>query len=286
MLTKTEEADRDQILIYLSEYGGLTYEDTVWCFSVEDDAVFRTRLQHILTKQGNKWVNFTRKYPWEFFLDLYEEHQIVPITINDPRYPLYLSEIYQPPLVLFSQGKLTLLDQPALSVVGSRQLSTYGKNLIHKLVPALAQKLIIVSGMAAGADSQAHLSTIHAHGQTIGVIGTGLTNVYPRHNGDLQAYMGKHQLLVSPLPNLADVRKWHFPYRNRVIAGLSQGCLVVQAAKRSGSLITANYALQENRNVYASPASLFAQECLGNLELIQAGAKLVCQPSDILEDYI
>lgn len=207
------------------------------------------------------------------------------MTLLDVDYPSALAEIYQPPVLLFYRGRRELLTQRKLAIVGARMCTTYSQHCLRQLLPELVQaNLVTVSGLASGVDTLVHQETLIAGGQTIAVIGNGLNISYPRTNQLLQARLGQEGLVLSEYLPDAPPQKFHFPQRNRIIAGLAVGTLVTEAKQRSGSLITANLALQENRNVYAIPGGLFSPLSVGTNELIQAGALPVLKASDILDD--
>lgn len=216
----------------------------------------------------------------------YEINDIAVITIFDPQYPRYLKEIYQPPWALFAKGDLSLLEkEPMLAVVGSRQATQYGKNAIRMMFPELiAGGITIVSGLARGIDALAHEYAIKNGGKTIAVIAGGFYHIYPKENLNLAQEMMKSQLVISEYPPDTKPLKWHFPARNRIISGLSRGTLIVEAKRKSGSLITANYAVNEGRDVFSLPGSIFNPFSTGANELIQQGAKLVTSAGDILEE--
>ena len=210
------------------------------------------------------------------------------LTILDKRYPSQLQEIYSPPVVLFYQGDLELLDsKKLLGVVGARQCSSYALQALTQLLPnVIQQKLILVSGLAKGDDGLSHQLALKHHGKTIAVIGNGLDISYPSCNRALQTQIAHAGLLLSEYPLESRPLKYHFPLRNRIIAGLCQTVLVVEARHHSGSLITANLALQENRNVLALPGRINDIYSTGCNELIAAGAKPVLNSNDILEEFI
>lgn len=203
-------------------------------------------------------------------------------TIIDADYPTLLKEMYLPPIVLYYQGDWSLTKGNLLGVVGSRLISDYGKNVVRDIVPAIVQAgVVTVSGLAKGIDYEIHKQTIQNGGQSIAVIGTGLDRSYPAENRELQAQMAIHQLVISEYPLGTGPQKLHFPMRNRIIAGMTQGVLVIEAKERSGSLITANLALQENREVFAIPGNILNPAYKGTNQLIQAGAKAVLSYDDI-----
>lgn len=206
-------------------------------------------------------------------------------TIIDADYPPALKEIYQPPAVLYYQGNWRLTRRRRLGIVGSRKSSSYGEKVLNELLPPLiGQGVVTVSGLAEGIDREVHSQTLQLNGHTIAVIGTGIDQFYPKKHEVLQSKIGKEQLIISEYPLGTPPRRHHFPMRNRIIAGLCHGVLVVEAKQKSGSLITANVALQENREVFAIPGNILNPAFTGTNELIKAGAKLVLQASDIFEE--
>lgn len=196
------------------------------------------------------------------------------IDFDHPAYPPQLKHIYEAPLGLYVKGDLSLLSRPSLAIVGSRRCSAYAEQVIKDMmVDIIAEDWVIVSGLARGVDTLSHRAALQEGGQTIGVIGTGLDRVYPAENRQLQLDMSHQQAVVSEYPLGRPPLPAHFPMRNRIIAGLSQGCLVVEAQFRSGSLITANIALNEGREVFAVPGSIYSELSEGCNDLIKHGAK-------------
>ncbi|KRM79216.1 rossmann fold nucleotide-binding protein for DNA uptake [Lapidilactobacillus dextrinicus DSM 20335] len=207
------------------------------------------------------------------------------LTIFDSDYPIELAEIYQPPVLLFYRGRRELLARRKLAIVGARMCTTYSQHCLRRMLPELvAAGWVTVSGLAAGVDTLVHQETLSVRGSTIAVIGNGLNVVYPSANQSLQEQISREGLLLSEYLPDSPPQKFHFPQRNRIIAGLTEGTLVTEAKQRSGSLITANLALQENRNVYAIPGGLFSPLSVGTNQLIQAGAMPVLKASDLLDD--
>ena len=216
----------------------------------------------------------------------YSLNGIQLISIFDDDYPALLKETYQPPWILYAKGDISLLNSGNhLAVVGARQHTEYGENAIQYLLPKLIEKdIIIVSGLAAGIDAIAHQSAIKLGGRTIAVIAGGLYHIYPEINKKLAYELMKNHLIISEFPPDTKPTRWQFPMRNRVISGISKGTLIVQAKSKSGSLITANFAVQEGREVFALPGNIFSAYSMGTNELIQQGAKLVKCPEDILDE--
>ncbi|MDT2753798.1 DNA-processing protein DprA [Enterococcus pseudoavium] len=232
------------------------------------------------TTKPNDWNEWTE----ERLQEIEASHQY--LTIEDPLYPEALRHVPTPPLVLFYKGDLTLLKGELLAVVGARAATQYGYQVLQELMPTLTKRgFIIVSGLAKGIDSFAHQFAISNQGKTIGVVGTGLDICYPKISGNLQIEMSRHQLVLSEYPNGTPPAKFHFPMRNRIIAGLSSGVLVIEAKKRSGSLITAQQALDYGKEVFVVPGSILDGRSSGCHQLIQDGAICVEKTKDIFDSY-
>jgi DNA processing protein len=207
------------------------------------------------------------------------------ITLADAYYPAPLLEIPDPPPMLYAKGNLDCLKQPCIAVVGSRNASPQGEKNAEYFSLALAQhQYCIVSGMALGIDGAAHRGALKAKGKTIAVVGTGLDIVYPARHRDLAYQIVEHGLIISELGLGTPSRAQNFPRRNRIISGLSLGCLVVEANTQSGSLITARLATEQGREVFAIPGSIHSPLSKGCHDLIKQGAKLVDSIQDILNE--
>jgi len=207
------------------------------------------------------------------------------ILWGSDRYPERLANIPTPPPLLFTRGDTTLLDHPQLAIVGSRHPSQGGRNNATAFARHLAAAgLGITSGLALGIDAAAHEGALQAEGVTVAVTGTGLDRIYPARNRALAHRIADNGLLVSEFPVGVGAQAANFPRRNRIISGLSMGCLVVEAARRSGSLITARYSLEQGREVYAIPGSIHSPLARGCHQLIREGAKLVETAMDIIEE--
>jgi len=205
------------------------------------------------------------------------------ICFSDGNYPQLLREIADPPPLLYVQGRTGLLNSLCLAMVGSRAATSYGKRSSFSLAQSLASAgVTVVSGLALGIDSEAHNGALSAQGATIGVLGCGLDVVYPKQNKKLYNRLRSHGLLVTEYPLGTRPDGFRFPARNRIIAGLSRGVVVVEAARRSGSLITAEMALDEGRDVFAVPGQIDSFKSDGAHWLLQQGAKLVQSADDIL----
>ena len=230
-------------------------------------------LKYSLPEETNKWIE---SMDWDLEIKRLQEQKVKVLTILDGAYPQRLKEIYLPPIVLFYRGNLSLVNKRAVAIVGSRDHSKYARDCIHELIPVLVKDdIVVISGLARGVDTLAHEETLKANGETIAVIGSGLDMVYPPENSKLYDVIAKRGLILSEYPLQSRPLKFHFPYRNRIIAGLSHGVCVIEAKEKSGSLITANLALSENREVFAVPGSIFSTHSKGTNSLIEAGACLV-----------
>jgi DNA processing protein len=217
-------------------------------------------------------------------LDLADELGVRIITLDCPDYPPLLKQIHDPPAVLYVKGDLTREDELAVAVVGSRSCSHYGHEQASRLSHLLAAAgFTIVSGLARGIDSAAHRGAIAADGRTIAVQGRGLAGVFPPENTDLAQLIAENGALVSELPLRYEPLSGTFPARNRIISGLSLATIVVEARKRSGALITAQSAMEQNREVMAVPGRVDAPGSVGPHKLIKDGAVLVENIQDILE---
>lgn len=207
------------------------------------------------------------------------------IAIDDPRYPPLLKEIPDPPMLLYVQGDPTLLSEWQLAIVGSRNPSASGRQTAQDFAFYLAAGgLVVSSGLAAGIDGAAHKGALAAGGKTIAVVATGLDRVYPAQHRDLAHQIAEHGAIVSEFPLGTSPRAEFFPRRNRIISGLSLGTLVVEAALKSGSLITARMAMEQGREVFAIPGSIHNPLSRGCHRLIRDGAKLVETADDIIEE--
>jgi DNA processing protein len=208
------------------------------------------------------------------------------LTLADNDYPALLKEIPDPPPLLFVRGNPEILTLPQIAIVGSRNPSTLGLETAAAFAKTLSQHgFVITSGLALGIDASSHQGALNAKGYTIAVAGTGLDRVYPARNKDLATEIVNTGAMVSEFPPGTLAKANHFPRRNRIISGLCQGLLVVEAAKQSGSLITARMALEQNREVFAIPGSIHNPLARGCNALIREGAKLVETTQDILEEF-
>lgn len=207
------------------------------------------------------------------------------LTLDDSLYPPQLKQISDPPMLLFVKGNVHTLLLPQLAVVGSRHASQAGLNNAHAFCYDLAKRgLVITSGLAAGIDAQAHQGALDAKGQTIAVMGTGINTIYPKTNQTLAKTIANQGAVISEFPFNTPPNAHNFPRRNRVIAGLALGTLVIEAAQKSGTLITARLSMENNRPVMAIPGSIHNPLAKGCHQLIKQGAQLVESAQDILQE--
>ncbi len=215
------------------------------------------------------------------------DQNIDVLTVEDDAYPLLLKEIHQPPFILYKQGGFELQDEFALAIVGSRKLTAYGQQAATKLARELAQAgLTIVSGLAQGIDTLAHRQALEVGSRTLAVIGSGLDqpSIFPPGNRHLAQEIAAKGCLLSEYPPKSLALPHHFPARNRIISGLALGTLIVEASIKSGALITARHALEQNREVFAVPGPITSPNSLGPNNLIKLGAKAVTCAQDILDE--
>lgn len=218
-------------------------------------------------------------------LETAEKKNITIITRLDDQYPEQLLNIYSPPAVLYIRGNIELDLDSTLAVVGTRKLTPYGKQVTERLVKELAESgVTIISGLAHGVDRIAHQTALDANGVTIAVLGCGVDIIYPSKHKDLFHSIIKSGGVVSEFPLGTSPVASNFPIRNRIISGLSYGTLIIEAAEKSGSLITAKYALEQGRDVFAVPGSITSRQSIGTNYLIKCGAKLVQRADDILSE--
>lgn len=217
-----------------------------------------------------------------------QENNIDIIGFENEEYPKLLKEIYSPPLNLYIRGNKKILNDVNIAIIGCREASKYGRDMSVKFAFDLSKKDInIVSGLARGVDSFAHIGAIKAEGKTIAVLGNGLDMIYPSEN----KYLAKRILdldgaIISEYPLGTKPQKSNFPARNRIISGLCNGILVVEAKEKSGTLITVDFALEQGRDVFVIPGNINSENSIGTNKLIGEGAKLVTNAQDIIKEYI
>ena len=237
------------------------------------------------SKTVDNIVNLRPRISLDAEIDGLKQHKVKVLTYDSVAYPQRLREIYDYPPVLYVRGNLLPEDECCLAVVGTRRATVYGRQVTEEIVSDLARnKITIVSGLAKGIDSVAHRAAIEAGGRTIAVFACGLDIVYPAENAKLAREVMEHGALISEYPLGTRPKADNFPRRNRIMSGVSLGVLVVEAGESSGALITANQAVEQNREVFAIPGSILSPASRGTNHLIQEGAKLVRNYVDVLEE--
>ena len=245
-----------------------------------------TELSYISYKLAGNILENQKEEFIENQLALLEKHNVRLLSILDDEYPRLLKYSYNPPIVLYIKGELLLDDDLVFAVVGTRKPTQYGKIAVRRIVPKLSLAgFTIVSGLAYGIDGAAHHEALNAGGRTVAVFGTGLDTVYPSANRKLAERVLTNGALISELPLGSKIEAWNFANRNRISSGMSKGTLIVEGAKTSGALLTAKYALEQNRDIYAIPGNINSPQSEGPNYLIKLGAKIVRNPDDILEEY-
>ncbi|PEL52649.1 DNA-processing protein DprA [Bacillus toyonensis] len=242
----------------------------------------------ISPKKSAELVHFLQNSNLLQYISYLERNQIFYVTIWDENYPQLLREIQDPPFVLYGKGEKNFLNKVnKLAVVGTREPSLYSRESMEFILHSLLEReWLIVSGFAKGIDTISHEVTVKKHRPTIAILGHGLSYMYPKENRRLYEKWEEYILLLTEYPPHYAPKKWYFPKRNRIISGISKGVLVVEAKSRSGSLITADLALEQNREVFALPGPIFIDSASGTNQLIQQGAKLVRNAEDIFEEII
>lgn len=256
------------------------------------EAVFEADLQELLQVDGIRKESARRIVKKEIGLNPEAELKKVEkcnariVTYSDPSYPKILKEIHQPPMVLYVKGKDIPTNHTFIAMVGSRNPTHYGLKTSEKIAFGLARRRVgVVSGLAQGIDSAAHRGCLRGDGFTIAVMGTGIDRVYPATNRRLFDQILENGAVITEFPMGSPPEPKNFPIRNRIISGLSRGVAVVEATKKSGSLITASYALEQDRDVFAVPGSVDSFKSIGTHFLIKQGAKLIENADDILGEF-
>ncbi|CAM5186904.1 DNA processing protein OS=Ureibacillus acetophenoni OX=614649 GN=SAMN05877842_101459 PE=3 SV=1 [Ureibacillus acetophenoni] len=248
-----------------------------------------TKLANILQTSLKKSETILQNYLKMLQVDLlsaYEAESIKTVPYNDKYYPKSLFELVDPPTVLYAKGDVTLLTKERkIAIVGSRNATNYSSMALDFIIPPLVeQNFVIVSGLAKGADSLAHTSTIHYGGKTIGVLGNGFFHVYPRENRSLTEEMVKNHLLITEYPPYVGPKKWQFPMRNRIISGISEAIVVTEAALSSGTLITTDHALEHGKDIFVVPGPIHSELSKGTNQLLKEGAIPIWNGYQIVEE--
>lgn len=237
---------------------------------------------------GEKIVENILKSKDEDYLKKYilymQKHNIDIININDENYPKILKEIYDPPISLYIKGNKNILNNTSVAIIGCRQASQYGIKVAKYFGYNLAKNEVnVVSGLAKGIDSYAHIGSICANGKTIAVIGNGIDTIYPKENINIaNKILEKGGTIISEYPLGTKPEKMNFPARNRIISGISKSVIVVEAKEKSGTLLTVDFALEQGRDVYVVPGNINSINSIGTNELLKQGAKIITCYKDII----
>lgn len=286
----------EKVLIWLSTFDFLTYKkvmtmiDNFDLVDLFDNLMnYKKDLMEILS--ANEYIELLNNNNFveiDRIIENYEKSNIKMVTIKSNDYPELLKEIDSPPIILYCKGNLSLLNSECLGVVGSRRATKYSSTIGASIVRDVAsENITIVSGLADGVDTIAHKATLEVKGKTIAVLGGGLLNIYPANNIKLANDIVENDgLILSEYKPGEQALTFHFPIRNRIIAGLSKGVFITEATEKSGSMHTKNYALEYNREVFALPARVGDIYSVGCNKIIQNGqAKMVLSSQDIIEFF-
>lgn len=222
----------------------------------------------------------------DIYMSFLVNEGIEVISIEEEAYPDKLRNVYNPPYLLYSKGDIRLLGQDSIAIVGARAATMYGQKVAFQFGQELAlNNIVTISGLARGIDTRAHKGALDVDGPTIAVLGSGINVIYPKDNTDLYNKICEEGLVITEFPPNVPPEPGNFPRRNRIISGLSYGVVVVEAKTKSGALITADFALEQGRDVFAVPGPVTSKNSEGTNNLIKQGAKLVSTVGDILEEY-
>jgi DNA processing protein len=277
------------VLNMLPEIGSIRLEKMLEFFDTPEN-ILKASEDLLVKACGNKLgsrIHSLKNIDLKKELMVAEKMGLKLITRDDAEYPLNLKNISGAPIVLYVKGRLKKEDELSIAIVGSRRASIYGLSAADKFAYGLSEKgVTIVSGLARGIDTYAHRGALKQGGRTIAVIGSGFRNLYPEENLRLSEEIAQNGAVISEFPLDTQPLPQNFPRRNRVISGLSQGVLVVEAGRNSGALITADFALEQGREVFCLPGEIDSVTSFGTNTLIKEGAKLVTGLEDILEELV
>lgn len=254
-------------------------------------AARRASMQQLLDVAGigsqlaERFIQSLQRIDVQTEIDLLSKHNATLLSLTDPQYPQALARIEDPPPLLYLRGSMTDADVRSVAIVGSRHCTHYGKRAAERIAGGLARAgFTVISGLARGIDGAAHRGALDAGGRTIAVLAGGLSRIYPPEHADLAAAVERCGCLVSETPMTVQPQPGMFPARNRIISGLAQAVVIVEAGDRSGALITARHAAEQGREVFAVPGPVDSEASAGTLRLIRDGVRLIRNADDILED--
>lgn len=281
--------------IWLSRIEGLDTKtmEKLLNFYKTPDRIWKQTKEELLTlgietSKAEEIVKLRYRQNLKAYIDYMKSQKIEVITRQDEDYPDKLRNIYDPPQILYVQGNKQILKEKSIAIVGSRMGSPYGRKIAEKFAYELAKKnMVVLSGLASGIDSCAHKGALKAEGKTIAVLGNGLDRIYPTENQNLaKEILAKGGAILSEYVIGTKPLKMNFPKRNRIMSGMSDGVLVIEAKQKSGSLITVDFALEQGKEVYAVPGNITSITSEGTNELLKQGAKIVTKVEDIIEDFL
>jgi DNA processing protein len=279
----------------VKEIGPIRFSNLIKAFSSLEEAWHSSsstknimKILHISAKSWQKIERERQKIDPDSELALLDRMKVKVITIKDEGYPALLKDIYDPPPVIYYQGNFVeiMKQKKGIAIVGSRKATYYGRRIAREIAGELSSRgYVIISGLARGIDTNAHIGSLEAGGLTIAILGCGIDRIYPAENKSLTYRIRENGAILSEFPIHTEPEKGNFPRRNRIISGLTLGTLVVEAAEKSGALITADFALDQGKEVFAIPGSIHSSLSKGCHNLIKQGAKLVNNYQDILEEF-
>lgn len=278
-------------LSHFSKFGPVRFKKLIHYFPSMEEA-FKASSRELKQagidqKTAEEFIKKRSDIDLNIIMEQLEKEKIKILTIQDKNYPKLLKEIHHPPQLLYYKGNLDLNNDFTLAVVGTRKLTSYGSQVTNNIVKELVnQNLTIISGLALGIDTMAHQATLEAGGKTIAVLGTGIDqkSIYPRTNKNLaEKIIENNGAVISEFPPGTQPMPYNFPQRNRIISGLSLGTLVIEAGAKSGALITAFGALEQNREVFAVPGNIYSLVSAGPNNLIKKGARPITSAEEVIE---
>ena len=264
--------------LLIRKYGHIQH---IWC--LDKNELFKN--EFLSEEIISDLTNFLYKKDLEKYANYMQKNKIEIVKYNDDRYPSKLKDIDNKPIVLYMKGNLDNINNESVAIVGSRNCSLYGKKNANFFSYELAKRKInVVSGLAKGIDAVAHQACINAKGKTIAIIGNGLDNIYPKENLKLaEKILENNGLIISEYVIGTRPEKENFPRRNRIISGISDATIVVEASDKSGALITANYAINQGKEVWAIPGNIYSYSSIGTNNLIKDGANVLTSINDIIK---
>ena len=292
-VNRIEEKEYKIWISLIKNLGIRKYEKLIQKFGSKQE-LFKAKKETIekVNGIGEKLANFISnediKKDIKRHLRFMEKNKIDIISIEDEEYPDLLREIYNPPINLYIRGNKDILNMPSIAIVGCRDATEYGKKNAQEFAYNLSKSgFNIVSGLARGIDSFAHFGALKADGKTTAVLGNGLDTIYPKENIKLaENILNNGGSIISEYPLGTKPDKMNFPARNRIISGICNGILVVEAKEKSGTTITLDFALEQGRDVFAIPGNIDSENSFGTNDIIKQGAKLVTNWEEIVEEYI